>query len=271
MKKLFIHFLLLLIAPVVLGQNVIPLAPDATLNSYVKKEFACEGNVLPYRILFPDNYDKGKKYPLLLFLHGAGLRGSDNEKQLMHGARLFLIEENKKKYPAIIVIPQCPADSRWPSLIIDRSRYPVKLAFDYTKPATWPLRAANELVRAIADTAGVDKSRIYITGFSMGGMGTFESVFRYPDLYAAALPICGGGDANAYNKRLKNTSFWIFHGADDAVVDAKLSRDMASRLKALKIPVKYTEYPGVNHNSWDNAFADPNYLEWMFMQTRKIE
>ena len=262
MKKLLIFFLSLLITSVVFGQ-------EATLKRYGKKEFVYEGNVLPYRILYPDNYDKNKTYPLVLFLHGAGLRGNDNEKQLMRGAGLFLTEKNQKKYPAIIVIPQCPEDSKCSSLNIDRGTLPVKFIFDYAKPAMWPLQAANELVKGIADTAAVDKSRIYITGFSMGGMGTFESVFRYPDLYAAALPICGGGDANAYDQRLKNTSFWIFHGADDGVVDVKLSREMVARLKEMKIPVKYTEYPGVNHNSWDNAFADANYLKWMFMQQRK--
>jgi predicted peptidase len=262
MKKLLLHFLLLLITSVVIAQ-------EATLERYVKKEFNYEGNILPYRILYPDNYDRNKVYPLVLFLHGAGLRGNDNEKQLMHGAGLFLTRRNQKKHPAIVVVPQCPPDLQWSSLNVDRSRLPAKLTFDYTRPATWPLRSANELVRGIADTAAVDKSRIYITGFSMGGMGTFESVFRYPELYAAALPICGGGDANAYDKRVSNTSFWIFHGADDAMVDVKLSREMSARLKALKIPVKYTEYPGVNHNSWDNAFADPNYLPWMFMQKRK--
>jgi predicted peptidase len=268
MKKLPIHFLLLLITSVVFGQK----APEATtLELYLKKQFNYQGNVLPYRILYPDHYDKHTMYPLLLFLHGAGLRGNDNEQQLMHGARLFLTGENQKKYPTIVVIPQCPANLSWSFPNIDKSTQPMKLTFDYTKPATWPLKAANELVRGISDTASVDKSRIYITGFSMGGMGTFESVFRYPDLYAAALPICGAGDAIAYDKGLKNTSFWIFHGANDSRVDVKHSREMAARLKKLKIPVKYTEYAGVDHNSWDNAFADPNYLEWMFMQKRKEE
>jgi predicted peptidase len=263
MKKLLFQLLLLLVTSGVLAQKAIPF------ERYLKKKFDYEKNVLPYRILYPDNYDKNTKYPLVLFLHGAGLRGNDNEQQLMHGAGLFLTEKNQKKYPAIVVVPQCPADLSWSSMNIDRSRFRVKLTFDYTAPATWPLKAANELVKGIADTAGVDKSRIYITGFSMGGMGTFESIFRYPDLYTAALPICGGGDAKAYDNRIKNTSFWIFHGADDAMVDVKLSREMVARLKALKIPVKYTEYPGVNHNSWDNAFADPNYLRWMFMQKRE--
>ena len=103
----------------------------------------------------------------------------------------------------------------------------------------------------------------------MGGMGTFESVYRYPQLYAAALPICGGGETDAYDKRVKKTAFWIFHGADDAVVDVNLSRQMGNKLKSLKVKNKYTEYPGVNHNSWDKAFSDPAFLEWMFQHRRR--
>jgi predicted peptidase len=103
----------------------------------------------------------------------------------------------------------------------------------------------------------------------MGGMGTFESVYRYPELYAAALPICGVGDAASYDKRVAKIPFWVFHGDADVVVDVKNSRMMVEKLKALKVAVKYTEYPGVNHNSWDNVFADPEYLNWMLQQKRK--
>ncbi len=244
-------------------------APDAALKPFAKKEFVYNGEVLPYRILYPKNYNKSKKYPLVLLLHGGGERGDDNEKQLVHGANMLLKETNQGKNEAIIIAPQCPQDSYWSSANIDRSTQPLTITFDYNKPALWPLAAANELVKTMADSASVDKSRIYITGLSMGGMGTFESVFRYPGLYAAALPICGGGDVNAYDKRVKDTKFWIFHGADDAVVNVKLSRDMAAKLKKVKVPVKYTEYPGVNHNSWDNAFADPNFISWMFSQKKK--
>lgn len=242
---------------------------DPVLKAYQRKEFETAGNTLPYRILYPENYDKSKKYPLLLFLHGAGERGNDNEKQLIHGSKLFLNEANRKAFPAIIVIPQCPEDSFWASVKIDRSVQPLKINFDYTAEPMWPLVAANELVKKISNEEAVDKSRVYITGLSMGGMGTFESVYRYPELYAAALPICGGGDASHYDKRVKNTAFWIFHGADDAVVDVKLSREMLDKLKTLKVENKYSEYPGVNHNSWDNAFAEPAYLSWMFAHKRR--
>ena len=244
-------------------------ATDPALKPYLRKEFESAGNILPYRMLYPDNYDKSKKYPLILLLHGGGERGSDNEKQLVHGAKLFLNENNRKAFPAIILVPQCPEDSYWAAVKIDRSTQPFNITFDYSADPQWPLVAANELVKKISNEEAVDKSRIYVTGLSMGAMGTFEAVYRYPDLYAAALPICGGADTNAYDKRVKNTAFWIFHGADDAVVDVKLSREMAAKLKSLKVKNKYTEYPGVNHNSWDNAFADPAFLSWMFQHKRR--
>lgn len=227
-----------------------------------------DGNILPYRILYPANYDRSKKYPLLLFLHGAGERGNDNEKQLTHGARLFLKEENRTGFPAIIIFPQCPEESFWAASKIDRSVQPVKFELDYSGPANWPLTAANELVLKLMKEEAVDPSRVYITGLSMGGMGTFESVYRYPNLYAAAMPICGGGDLKLYDKRVKKTAFRVFHGAADAVVDVKMSRDMVEKLKSLKTEVKYEEYPGVNHNSWDNAFAEPDYLGWLFGKKR---
>ena len=202
-------------------------------------------------------------------LHGGGERGNDNEKQLIHGARLFVTETNRKAFPAIVLIPQCPEDSYWASVKIERATQPLKIDFDYNAAPQWPLVAANELVKKVASEEAVDKSRIYITGLSMGGMGTFESVYRYPELYAAALPICGGGDTNLYDKRVRKTAFWIFHGTDDSVVDVKLSRDMQTKLKSLKVENKYSEYPGVNHNSWDNAFADPVFLSWAFTHKRK--
>ena len=244
-------------------------AVDHTLDIYEKKEFVYNGNTLPYRILYPANYDKTKKYPLLLFLHGAGERGKDNEKQLTWGSKLFITEENRKNFPAIVVLPQCPEESFWAVTKIDRTTTPFKIEFDYTAEANWPLAAANELVKKISNEEAVDKKQIFISGLSMGGMGTFESVYRYPDLYAAALPICGGGDVNHYDKRVGKTAFWVFHGAADAVVNVKLSQEMVEKLKSLKAEVKYSEYPGVNHNSWENAFAEPEYLSWMLKHKKK--
>jgi predicted peptidase len=245
-------------------------AVDHALDVYEKKEFVfAEGQVLPYRILYPENYDKNKKYPLLLLLHGAGERGKDNEKQLTWGSKLFITAENRKNFPAIVVFPQCPEESFWAVTKIDRTTTPFKIEFDYTAEPNWPLAAANALVKKLSNEEGVDKSRVYISGLSMGGMGTFESVYRYPDLYAAALPICGGGDVNHFDKRVAKVPFWIFHGAVDAVVNPQLSRDMVEKLKSLKAEVKYSEYPGVNHNSWENAFAEKDYLSWMLQHKKK--
>lgn len=243
---------------------------DPELNAYAKKEFVLsEGKVLPYRILYPENYDRTKKYPVVLVLHGAGERGNDNMSQLVHGSKMFLNEVNRKNFPAIVIFPQCPQNNFWAAVKIDRCQQPLKIDFDYTAEPNWPLVAANELVKKIAKEEAVDTKRIYITGLSMGGMGTFESVYRYPTLYAAALPICGGADLNSYGKWTGKTPFWIFHGDADPVVTVKLSRDAHEKLKMIKAKVQYTEYPGVNHNSWDSAFAEPDFLKWMFGQKQK--
>ncbi len=240
------------------------------MSLYQKKEYAySEGKVLPYRILYPENYDKSKKYPLVLFLHGAGERGNDNEKQLVHGSKMFLTEANRKSYPAIVVFPQCPENSFWSSVSVDRNKTPVLFEFNYDNAITWPLDAVQQLVSQLQSTEAVDKKRTYITGLSMGGMGTFELVYRFPKLFAAALPICGGGDAMRYDERVKKTSFWVFHGAVDAVVSVNESIAMVNKLKDIKADVTYTEYPNVNHNSWDNAFAEPTFLSWMFSHKRK--
>ncbi len=237
---------------------------DPAMAAYQKKSFAYEANKnLPYRILYPENYDKSKKYPLILVLHGAGERGNDNEKQLVHGAKLFLKAENRTQFPAIVVFPQCPSDSYWATSSIDRSKNPIQFRFNYDSIPNWPQAAAIALVEKLKLEESIDNSRVYITGLSMGGMGTFEAVYRNPGLFAAAAPICGGGNETLYNDKVKETAFRVFHGDADAVVKVDLSRNMVARLKELKVPVEYIEYPGVNHNSWDNAFAEPDFMSWL--------
>lgn len=231
---------------------------------FKKQEYNESGKMLLYRILYPENYDKSKKYPLVLFLHGSGERGSDNEIQLTHGGKLFLADSNREKFPCFVLFPQCPTDSSWGSVKVDRTKTPLSFSIDYTMPQTWAMKAVIDLTQHIASTESVDKSRIYISGLSMGGFGTFEAVYRYPKLFAVAMPICGGGDTVHYNRRVKKIPFWIFHGDADAVVNVENSRAMVRTLESLHVRVKYSEYPGVNHNSWDNAFAEPTYLSWMF-------
>ena len=239
------------------------------ISLFQKKEYNEAGKMLPYRMLYPENYDKSKKYPLVLMLHGAGERGNDNEKQLMHGGALFLADSNRKNFPCIVLFPQCPADSSWGSVKVDRTTTPFTFKLDYTMPQTWAMHAIINLTKEVASTESVDRSRIYISGLSMGGFGTFEAVYQYPKLFATAMPICGGGDTLHYNKRVKKNPFWVFHGDADVVVNVEGPRSMVRKLKALKVDVTYAEYPGVNHNSWDNAFAEPTYLSWMFSHKKK--
>lgn len=260
MRFIIVVLLLFQVAPILLAQD---------LNPYQKKVYtSASGQQLPYRILYPENYDRTKKYPLILFLHGAGERGDDNEKQLTHGAGLFLMKESREKFPAIVIFPQCPSNSYWGNVHVDRSTSPLTLTFNYMKPETEALHSAMALVKTITREEGVDKKRIYITGLSMGGMGTYEAVYRYPKTFAAATPICGGGDVVRYDKRVTKIPFRVFHGAVDAVVDVKHSQQMVEKLKTLNTNVSYTEYPNVNHNSWDNAFAEPDFISWMFSKKR---
>lgn len=233
------------------------------LSLFEKKMFISGNDTLRYRLLLPENFDKTKKYPLVLFLHGAGERGSDNEKQLVHGMPKFVDAQNRKNFQCIVIAPQCPLNQSWNSAKTNRDVRPFVREFNYNNPIPKPLQLAIDLTNSIIDEGSVDKKKVVVAGLSMGGMGTFEAVGRFPKMFAAAAPICGGGDTKFYSRKQAKVDFWIFHGAVDGTVDAKYSREMFARLKELKANVKYSEYPGVDHNSWDNAFAEPEFLPWL--------
>lgn len=242
--------------------SVAGYAGDKT--SFLKKQFtASNGYPLNYRVLYPLNYCPDQKYPVILFLHGAGERGSDNESQLVHGANMFASYENQSKYPAIIIAPQCPEDISWsqynkPEEPGDKRFYPLN------PPITKPMAAVKELLDSYISKGIVDTQHIYVTGLSMGGMGTFDIVMRYPNLFAAATPICGGANLDRLSNYKGKTAFSIYHGGSDSVVDVQFSRDANEALKKANADVRYKEYPGVDHNSWDNAFAESDYLSWMW-------
>jgi predicted peptidase len=218
-----------------------------------------DGNSISYRALYPKNYDSAKAYPLILFLHGGGERGSDNVAQLKWGSEMF--SKFVQNHEVIILLPQCPGDDYWSSVKFDRTKgVPYQFEFNYNFPETKALRACVELVRSFIKDKKALKKQIYITGMSMGGMGSFEAVYRYPKLFAAASPICGGGDANSYSKKQAKLPFFIYHGADDNVVEQKWSDQMVAKLKELNARVEYKIYPGVKHDSWNNVFAEPDYL-----------
>jgi predicted peptidase len=229
--------------------------------SFEKKSFETkQGQVLPYQILLPKDYKPGKKYPLLVVLHGAGERGTDNDAQMKYGKSVFLDSLNRINYQAIVIFPQCPKESYWSSVKINRSTVPTTFVFDYTAPINWPLQAVIDLVKSIKH----DKRRTYIMGLSMGGMGTMEAVSRFPKMFAAANPICGGADLSYVTKYAKRVPLWVHHGDADIVVPVRHSRELVKAVQDQGVEIKYSEYAGVNHNSWDNAFKQPELLSWIF-------
>ena len=219
------------------------------------------GETLGYRMMKPKNYDAAKKYPLVLFLHGAGERGSDNVAQLKHGMAVFSSDEFQAKNPALIIVPQVPPNQKWSDT--DWS----KLTNSLPEKPSRNMRLAMELVDAMQKEFSIDPDRLYITGISMGGYGTWDAISRWPGKFAAAVPICGGGDEKQAAK-LTKLPIWCFHGDKDPAVPVVRSRNMIAAIKAAGGDPKYTEYPGVGHNSWDNAYADPALYDWLFAQKR---
>lgn len=235
---------------------------------FLKAEFIKGEDVLNYRILYPEDFDPAKRYPLLLFLHGAGERGNDNEKQLVHGSSLFLDQENRENFPAIVIFPQCPATEYWAKADIDRSSNGNTFEFDYSGAPIKSLGLVMEMIKAYSKNHYVDKDRLYVGGLSMGGMGTFEILNRMPNTFAAAFAICGAGNPFSVGNYAKKVNLWIFHGAKDDVVDPSYSNEMVKSLKAAGANVKFTLYPEANHNSWDPAFAEPELLPWLFSNSK---
>ncbi len=235
---------------------------------FEKYRFIQNGDTLPYRILLPENFDVNKKYPLVLFLHGRGESGNDNEKQLVHGAKLFTDPANRKKYPAIVVFPQNPYQYYWSNVqTIAKENGERTFYFVNTGEPSTSMKLAMSLLDNLQKQYKIRKDQVYVMGLSMGGMGTFEIVNRMPNTFAAAVPICGGANPSVA-ANLKGTKWWVFHGAKDDVVDPKLSEDMVKAMKKNAVDVKFTLYPEANHNSWDNAFAEPDLLRWLFAQKR---
>jgi len=236
-----------------------------------EKQLYIEGeDTLRCRILTPVNFSPSKKYPLVVFLHGSGERGIDNEKQLTWGADIFLDSLNRNRYPAIILFPQCPANESW----ANTTRTEIKDSLGGFRLDTLARpKKTTQLLLNFIDTlgasGGIDKQRIYIGGLSMGGFGTFEILWRRPDLFAAAIVICGGGTPEKVSSYAPKLPIWVFHGDADAVVPVSNSRIMVTALKSAKMSLTYTEYPGVNHDSWKNAFAEPKLMDWIFSQKKK--
>jgi predicted peptidase len=235
-------------------------------TGFLDRNITVAGKSYHYQVYVPADYATKPAWPAILFLHGAGERGDDGLLQTNVGLAPA-IRQNPSRYPAIVVFPQVPRDSQWVGT-----------------PADMAVAALQQTMREFH----VDPSRVYLTGLSMGGHGTWYIAYRHPELFAAVVPICGWvrefaqfrgsvpvvpGDSatvmTSLAQRLGKLPIWIFHGEVDQVVNVNGSREPAAALKAAGADVHYTELLGLNHNSWDAAYASEEFSTWLFAQHRR--
>ncbi|WP_199120151.1 prolyl oligopeptidase family serine peptidase [Pedobacter sp. ASV28] len=253
MKRISIAILLFFLSITTFAQD---------FSAFKKEEFINKGDTLKYRILYPKNFDSSKKYPVILFLHGRGESGNDNEKQLTHGGKLFLDDNFRKSYEVITIFPQCAESSYWANVEIETVNDKRFFTFVKGGKATKSMSLLLQFTDQFLKNNFVEPTRIYVGGLSMGGMGTFEILRRKSKTFAAAFAICGGDNVQNV-KKYKNIPLWIFHGGLDDVVTPQFSYGIYRELKKLGNEPKFTVYLKANHNSWDSAFAEPNLLPWL--------
>lgn len=238
-------------------------------SNYEHKSFTLNQDTLNYRVMYPLGFSENSSYPVVLFLHGAGERGNANQKQLVHGGSLFSEPQNRQNYPAIVIFPQCPTDSFWSNASIDRSKKGRgKLMFRNGGEPTKSMHLVVKLMDSIVKKSFVKDDQVYVIGLSMGGMGTFEILSRRPQMFAGAIPICGGGNVEAAAAYAKGVPLWVVHGAKDDVVDPDFSLEMVRGILAAGGHPRFTLYDDANHNSWDSIFSEPDFMSWLFTKKR---
>jgi poly(3-hydroxybutyrate) depolymerase len=220
-----------------------------TVDDFVARWYTNALGVLPYRLFIPTNYTAVTRYPLTLFMHGAGERGGDNRLQLtgQTGCLVFASETNQIKYPSFMVAPQCPTAGSW----ADATRRAQVLG----------------LMNLIASQYSIDTNRLYITGLSLGGMGAWDYIGQYPNMYAAAIPMSGSGTVSLA-PRMTRTPIWNFHAANDTTVNVSGSRTMIDAVRRAGGNAIYTEYAAGGHGIWTPAYNTPILMDWVFAQTR---
>jgi len=232
----------------VLGLAIlVQIRPSAADEGGKQKEAVFEKEIkisMKYLIYLPKDYEQKNSWPLVIFLHGAGERGDDLNQVKVHGPPKLI--EAGKEFPFIVVSPQCPKNKWW-------------------DPAELRL-FLDEIVKKYK----VDQDRIYLTGLSMGGYGTWNWAAEQPGRFAALVPICGGGDPEKA-KLYAGVPIWVFHGGKDPVVPIAQSEKMVEALKKLGSNVKFTVYPEAGHDSWVEAYNDPKLYEWLLEQKRAEE
>ena len=222
---------------------------------------------LPIQYLPPLSEQNDSLFPAVLFLHGSGERGTDNQKQLTHGGDFFLSEENRTTYPCHVFFPQCPDTIKWVNYPYFNPQY------DLSSAPSYVMDQLVQLVNWISLQKNVDPTRIYIMGLSMGGFATWELAFRQSDKIAAVVPICGGGDPRHAGVFMTIPSR-MYHGEKDLIISVQQSLIVQNAILQQQAETGNTAshelilLPDYDHNSWDAAFADKQLLPWLFDQRK---
>jgi predicted peptidase len=232
------------VALAVAGGFAMPVRAEDKGGKQQEKSFEKDGDSkvkFNYWLYLPPGYGKGEKvWPLVLFLHGAGETGSDIQKVKIHGPPKLA---EGKKFPFILVSPQAPVRG-------------------------WNPGNLNALLDDVMAHYKVDADRVYVTGLSMGGYGTWALAAAYPNKFAAIAPICGGGKP-ADAKKIKDLPIWVFHGGQDPIVKVAQSEAMVNALKSAGAEhVKFTVYPDAGHDSWTETYNNPDFYDWLLKQKR---
>ena len=239
--------------------------PFATQQpNYLSEEVQIGGTKFPFLLLTPKSIQKETKYPLVLFLHGAGERGKDNEKQKRHFPELMARQEYQDIHPTFVLAPQCPENQSW--VDIDWSS---KKSTPHQPNPTMPMQSVIAALAKVVREHPIDLERISLTGLSMGGYGTWDLAMRHPYFFASVIPICGGGDEENV-ARLSGLPVQVWHGEDDRVVPVIRSQKMVEEIKKLGMAVDYFELPNTKHNSWHEAYRRKEFLNLIFSAKRNL-
>jgi|ERR1051326_8572035 predicted peptidase len=231
-------------------------SPDSL---FLRRTFAYgNGQSMPYRLFVPARYDSSKEYPLVLWLHGSQGRGTDNIRNITGGnqlgAHVWTTDSNQSIHPCFVLAPQCPDTTLW-------------VSNDGRETPPDQLDAVVGLLTGLKKSYSIDSNRIYVAGQSLGGIAVWEIISRYPELFAAALPLCGIGNT-LRAPSLTHIGIWAFHGAADSTIPVERTREMVDAIKHAGGHPKYTEYDGTGHAVWNRAFREMDLLPWVFSQRR---
>jgi predicted peptidase len=221
------------------------------------------GLALPYRLFVPAGCSAESPCGLLLFLHGAGERGDDNEAQLANDALGFVRPEVQEGNPTIVVYPQCPKEMQWVDTPWNTGSYSLART-----PISKPMAVALKLLATLQTQYPIAPNRLLVTGLSMGGYGVWDIIVRHPTMFAGALVLCGGGDPE-HAAALRDLPLWAFHGDQDQAVPVRGSRLMIKALRKAGGSPRYTEVAGHGHDVWTVAYRDVEVMRWLLAQRRR--